>query len=211
MRGKLVDETAARNAGKGLKMANLISIGYDEIARVNGEIELINIKGKQYAQVKDKIDAFRKLHPRGGIATELLQFGDVVVVKATVTDENGNVLGTGHAYEKENSTQINRTSYLENCETSAVGRALAMCGIGIMTSIASAEEVRNAQAQQEAIEKTPIDATKLRVLQYRCTQAGIDINELAADYNFTDPAEITEGVFMDIVNNWDKRVKGAKK
>ena len=192
-------------------MGNNTIITYADIARANSEIELINIKGKQYAQVKDKVDAFRKLCPRGGISTEVLQFGDVAMVKATVTDDNGNIIGTGHAYEKDGSTQINRTSYLENCETSAVGRALAFCGIGIATSIASAEEVRNAQAQQEAIEKTPIDATKLRVLQYRCTQAGIDINELAADYNFTTPEEITEGVFMDIVNNWDKRVKGAKK
>ena len=54
------------------------------------------------------------------------------------------LLGTGTAYEKENSTFINKTSYIENCETSAVGRALAMCGIGIDTSIASAEEVQNA-------------------------------------------------------------------
>lgn len=192
-------------------MENNTIITYADIARANSEIELINIKGKQYAQVKDKVDAFRKLYPRGGINTEVLQFGDVAMVKATVTDDNGNVIGTGHAYEKDGSTQINRTSYLENCETSAVGRALAFCGIGIATSIASAEEVRNAQAQQDAIEQTPIDATKLRVLQYRCTQAGIDIAEVAADYNFTTPEEITEGVFLDIVNNWDKRVKGAKK
>lgn len=186
-------------------------ITYADIARANSEIELINIKGKQYAQVKDKIDAFRKLYPRGGINTEVLQFGDVAMVKATVTDDNGNVLGTGHAYEQNGSTQINRTSYLENCETSAVGRALAFCGIGIATSIASAEEVRNAQAQQAAIEQTPIDATKLRVLQYRCTKAGIDINELAADYGFTAPEYITEGVFADIANSWEKRTKGAKK
>lgn len=186
-------------------------ITYADIARANSEIELINIKGKQYAQVKDKVDAFRKLFPGGGIATEVLQFGEIVMVKATVTDDTGRVLGVGHAYEKEGSTQINRTSYLENCETSAVGRALAFCGIGIATSIASAEEVRNAQAQQDAIEQTPIDATKLKVLQYRCMQAGIDIDEIAADYNFADPADITEGVFLDIVNNWDKRVKGVRK
>lgn len=191
-------------------MENNTIITYADIARANSEIELINIKGKQYAQVKDKVDAFRKLYPRGGINTEVLQFGDVAMVKATVTDDNGNIIGTGHAYEQNGSTQINRTSYLENCETSAVGRALAFCGLGIATSIASAEEVRNAQAQQDAIDRTPIDSTKLRVLQYRCAKAGIDVAELAADYGFTTPEEITEGVFVDIANNWDKRVKGAK-
>ena len=58
------------------------------------------------------------------------------------------VLATGTAYEKENSTIINKTSYIENCETSAVGRALGMAGFGIDTSVASAEEVQNAIAQQ---------------------------------------------------------------
>jgi hypothetical protein len=54
------------------------------------------------------------------------------------------VLGTGTAYEKESSSFINKTSYIENCETSAVGRALGMCGFGIDVSVASAEEVQNA-------------------------------------------------------------------
>ena len=48
------------------------------------------------------------------------------------------------AYEKENSTFINKTSYIENCETSALGRALGIAGFGIDTSVASAEEVQNA-------------------------------------------------------------------
>ena len=68
-------------------MENNTIITYADIARANSEIELINIKGKQYAQVKDKVDAFRKLYPRGGISTEVLQFGDVAMVKATVTDK----------------------------------------------------------------------------------------------------------------------------
>ena len=69
-------------------------------------------------------------------------------MKATCADENGSILGTGTAYEKEGSSFINKTSYIENCETSAVGRALGFAGFGIDTSIASAEEVMNAQYQQ---------------------------------------------------------------
>ena len=74
----------------------------------------------------------------------------VVVMQAKVCDDAGRVLGTGTAYEKEGSTFINQTSYIENCETSAVGRALAMCGIGIDISIASYEEVANAMKNQDA-------------------------------------------------------------
>ena len=72
----------------------------------------------------------------------------VCIIKSTVSDENGNILGVGHAYEKEGSSYINKTSFIENCETSAVGRALGMCGIGVDTSIASADEVANAIVQQ---------------------------------------------------------------
>ena len=61
---------------------------------------------------------------------------------------NGNVLATGHASEKDGSSFINKTSALENAETSAVGRALGILGIGIDSSIASAEEVGNAVKNQ---------------------------------------------------------------
>ena len=88
------------------------------------------------------------------ISTEIISLADgVCVIKATAMNEAGAILGTGHAYEKENSTFINKTSYIENAETSAVGRALGMIGIGIDTSVASYEEVANAMEQQKP-EKT---------------------------------------------------------
>ena len=55
----------------------------------------------------------------------------------------------------KSSSNINKTSYVENCETSAVGRALAILGIGIDTSIASANEVEDAIAQQQAMVDNP--------------------------------------------------------
>ena len=65
-------------------------------------------------------------------------------MKTTVSDEEGKILATGMAQEKENSSFINKTSFIENCETSSVGRALGMCGLGVDMSIASALEVTNA-------------------------------------------------------------------
>ena len=70
-------------------------------------------------------------------------------MKATVKDETGRVIATGHAYEKEGSSFINKTSALENCETSAWGRALGNLGIGIDESMASAQEAANAMIQQK--------------------------------------------------------------
>lgn len=118
---------------------------FEELAKANRQIKTRNIKGKEYAEVNERIKAFRMLYPDGAIVTDIIDMHDgIVTMKATVMDADGRVLGTGTAQEKEGSTYINKTSYLENCETSAVGRALGMLGIGVDTSVASAEEVENA-------------------------------------------------------------------
>ena len=77
------------------------------------------------------------------------------VCKASIVDANNRIISTGHAHETQGSSNINKTSYVENCETSAIGRALAMLGIGIDTSIASANEVADAIAKQDSKEKPP--------------------------------------------------------
>jgi hypothetical protein len=118
---------------------------YLDIAVANESIQTIDIKGKEYSEVNQRIKAFRMICPNGAIETELLSNENgICVFKAIIKDEKGRVLGTGTAYEKEDSSFINKTSYIENCETSAVGRALGMCGLGIDVSVASAEEVQNA-------------------------------------------------------------------
>lgn len=123
---------------------------YKDLLKVNASLKTTDIKGKAYAEVNERIKAFRQLFPNGTISTEIISLSDgVCVIKATAMNENGAILGTGHAYEKENSTFINKTSYIENAETSAVGRALGMIGIGIDTSVASYEEVANAIEQQK--------------------------------------------------------------
>ena len=122
---------------------------YQDLLKANATIATTDIKGKQYAEVNQRIKAFRMLFPEGGIVTELISNDNgVCVIKATVLNDEGKVLATGTAYEKESSSFINKTSYIENCETSAVGRALGMCGIGIDTSVASAEEVQTAIINQ---------------------------------------------------------------
>lgn len=121
---------------------------YKTLEKVNSEIKTTDIKGKEYAEVPERIKAFRKLYPEGSIETELLSCsGGVCIFKATASNE-GKILGTGHAQEKEGSTFINKTSYIENCETSAVGRALGFLGIIGGSSIASYEEVANAKLNQ---------------------------------------------------------------
>ena len=139
---------------------------FEDIQRVNEGIKTTNIKGKEYAEVNQRIKAFRQIYPEGFIKTEILSNENgVVVMKAIVgwytADGSEIVLATGTAYEKETSSYINKTSYIENCETSAVGRALGMIGFGIDTSVASAEEVENAINNQEQIK----DAEKVEKLK----------------------------------------------
>lgn len=126
---------------------------YEEIQKANEAIRTLTISGREYAEVNQRIKAFRMVFPDGFIKTELLSIeGGVAIFRARVgyygMDDKEVVLGTGTAYEKEGSTFINKTSYIENCETSAVGRALGMLGLGVDTSVASAEEVQNAKLNQ---------------------------------------------------------------
>lgn len=123
-------------------------ITYEDIERVNGECKTSPIKDKPYIEVNERIKAFRKLFPMGSIQSEMISNENGVCVFKAEVIVDGVVLGVGHAYEKEDSTFINKTSYIENCQTSAVGRALGMLGIGIDTSIASADEVANAIINQ---------------------------------------------------------------
>ena len=111
---------------------------------------------KDYVEVNVRIMKFYEKYPNGRILTDIVSWQDgVIVMKATVyRDETDVIAATGHAYEKEGSSFINKTSALENCETSACGRALAMLGFEIKKSVASREEVANAQLQQQSLEPT---------------------------------------------------------
>ena len=109
-----------------------------------------------------RIQGFWELYPQGRIVTEMVaDDGKRCVFKAEAYDmaEGGaGLLATGHAYEVNSGRGVNATSYIENCETSAVGRALGMLGIGSTDSIASADEVMNAQQRQAQAAKAPAKA-----------------------------------------------------
>ena len=135
---------------------------FEELKKANELISTVSVKGKEYAEVPQRVKAFRSVFPHGTIETEIIKLdAEFVVMKATV--KNGDeLLATGTAFEEKKSSFVNKTSYIENCETSAVGRALGFCGFGIDNSIASAEEVSNAINQQEnnqPAQKAPSPAT----------------------------------------------------
>jgi len=111
---------------------------------------------ENYITVNERIMKFYEEFPNGRINTELVQWLDgIVIVKAYAYRdvEDSNPFATGYAYEKMDSSFITKTSALEVCETSAVGRCLAIGGYEIQKSIASKEEMENAIYQQEIIKK----------------------------------------------------------
>ena len=109
----------------------------------------VSIHGKVYKTVALRVNEFRESHGQEyGIETDLITNADLVIIKAVIKDKGGFVVSTGYAEEVRGSTMINKTSALENCETSAIGRALA--GFGFAgEEYASANEVQNAIHQQK--------------------------------------------------------------
>ena len=114
---------------------------------------IVNIRGKEYQTVALRVQKFREQHPDWSIITALVsRDSETVVMLASVMNDQGRIIATGHAEEFRSASQINATSALENCETSAIGRALAAAGFG-GTEFASANEVQNAIHQQSNPDK----------------------------------------------------------
>ena len=139
---------------------------------------IVNIRGKDYQTVAYRVQVFRADRPDWTLQTEVLhRDSECVVIKASILDENGRLRATGHSEEYRKATQINKTSALENAETSAIGRALAALGIG-GTEFASANEVQNAIMQQSKV--TPSAGAEERIPEARRRYVEGFIDELRA-------------------------------
>ena len=115
-------------------------------------MKTINIKGKEYIPVNERLLHFRSSdeYKMWQIHEEVVSVNDNEgIFKVSICDENGVVIASAHSQEYRDSSYINKTSFLENGFTSALGRALGYLGIGIDVSIASANEVGNAVSNQD--------------------------------------------------------------
>ncbi len=124
---------------------------------MNKDTGIVSIHGKEYKTVAHRVNEFRNNadYAGWGIDTEIISNVDgVIIMKAIINDAHGKQIGAGTASEKEGSTNINKTSHIENCETSAIGRALASIGLA-GTEYASADEVVNAISNQNAEPEKP--------------------------------------------------------
>jgi len=108
-------------------------------------VSTINIHGKEYEPVASRIGRFRAERPSWTLTTEILvDDGERVLMRAVLLDEDGRIVATGHAEELRQASRINKTSAIENCETSAIGRCLGIAGYDLAGQVATAEEVTHA-------------------------------------------------------------------
>ena len=134
------------------------------------EMKTINIKGKEYVTVNERIKAFRNTYKDYSLVTDIIEISDNhCVMKASILDPQGKVVATGYARETVSKSPINKFAFVENAETSAWGRALGNFGIGVDTSICSAEELLQKISQEEtakvelaidALQKGEIDSCR---------------------------------------------------
>ena len=197
-------------------------ITYQDLEKANSMLSTVDVKGKQYIDVSQRVKAFRCVYPQGCIETEMVSNENgLCIFRAKIFNEEGKLLATGTAYEKESSSFINKTSYIENCETSAVGRALGMAGFGIDTSIASANEVLNAIANQNAPTKAQTQSkqntpSRSKVLSEDQIKALYEVSEKAG-YNAArlvalvkakykcDPEYLTKAEYEHVYGSLNKK------
>ena len=142
-------------------------------------MKTINIHGKQYVPVSERLIYFRENYKDYSLTTDIIELTDTrVVMKSIVKDKNGREIANGHAYEILGSTNVNKTSFLENCETSANGRALANLGIMIEDNISSADEVINAIEQQnKKVVKQKLTDDKFKAMKQAIEKGDIKVVE----------------------------------
>lgn len=153
-------------------------VTFEQIQKANDSVKPIVYKNtnantgevteREYVQVNQRVKAFRMVYPQGLISTEILKL-DVdrgfVIIKAHVFNEESVEIANAISQEYQMSSYINKTSYIENAETSAIGRALGFAGFGIDTSIASYEEIVNAQEHRDEEAKKPVKVVEKAVGQ----------------------------------------------
>jgi len=134
---------------------------------------IVKIHGKEYKTVALRVNEFREstIYKGWSIMTEIVKLDDdQCVIKTQIVNPESKIVATGHAQEFRKASQINGTSYVENCETSSIGRALACLGLA-GSEFASANEVVNAIHQQSNPVKEVVTEAQLTVAKNKLLEA----------------------------------------
>lgn len=166
----------------------------------------INIHGKEYVLVNERLEEFLAENPKATIETVIAKQDSIMdtatgdpcnqyIVHAKIIPnplQEPEVYYTGYAEERDNNGFINKTSALENAETSAIGRALAFAGYGSAQSIASADEVIRAQQVQKEIQPTTTALDKLDKAMNQCAKQNLIDDKAILQYRKKREAGMTK-------------------
>ncbi len=171
-------------------------------------MKTIKVHGKEYAPVNERVKAFRTIEEYTGwsIETDIVEITDNrIVTKTFIKNVDSKIISTGLAFEMEGNSNINKTSHIENCETSSIGRALGFLGIGIDGAIATAEEVINAiQNQDNKTDKK--DATNQGSKEKQTTKEQTDDLDLQIAITAINGSKTLD----DLKKNYESYVKFAR-
>lgn len=165
---------------------------FKQLQEANKKMPTIKLQNKPYVQVKDRIVAFRSIYPKGRITTNYVESENYVIFEAIVSDENGLILATGHA-----RTLRNKDKCYEKCESCALGRALAYCGIGTSESIESYEGMQDYEEGSGAFTDMPDKELIDKFNKLSNTQKANILNLM----HTTDVKTIKADVLKELVDN----------
>lgn len=167
------------------------------------KLPTINIKGKEYVMVKDRILKFNEDFPNGCIQTEIITPFDStrVIVRAIVTPdvENGQRQFVDYSQAVIGEGLVNTTSALENASTSAVGRALAYMGIGVLEGVASADEIVKAENSGK-----PASEKQIEFVRNLLDQKGFTEEQVKVKYKVESVEKLTRDQASLIIDNLSK-------
>ena len=159
----------------------------------------INIQNKPYVEVNERLKHFRSTYVGYSLISEVVDINDTsITIKATVFDDKQNPIASGIAQEVKGSSFINKLSHVENCETSAWGRALANFGIGIEAAVASYNEVANAKLNQKKPKVEKEEKPDLPLKDFDLAEVLGGINW----YKENKPEMSEEDIFKKIVDTY---------
>lgn len=181
----------------------------EKLVEINRSLNTTNIKGKEYVEVNQRVMGFKFLFPNGRIYTEVInRTENSICIQAYVYEDKDDVmpLATGIAEEEKGTSFINNLSYVENCETSAVGRALGFIGLGITTSIASFEEVKTSELNDEGdkrISESQLSAIKLAISNKNLSSN--DVKEILKEFGVERVSEIKKSDLVKFYQDIERK------
>ena len=184
------------------------------------ENKMVQINGKEYVTVAERLEKLHSEHDKVGIETEVLRFDEeIVLVKAILSIDDKKFVG--HAQEVIGSSEVNSTSALENAETSAVGRALAFAGLGVNGSIASADEIKKAEDRSRlSFDGETATASQLAKIRSLLDETLITAPEKIRIHKLLEGGGVLKTTASDLLSyffgkssikngSWDKITQGA--